>query len=336
MATTAIAALARSFPGARVDVATGPWSRPGLARNPHVGCLLDSEALIGGRTPTPRMLLRAAARLRRGAYDGAVVLERGFWLALLPLLAGIPVRAGFDSGGRGLTHTLPVGVAGVRHEAERYLACARAVGATVLVRRMVFEPGDEARAAAALALASVRPARRPYAVLHPGGGTNPGMRLDEKRWPAERFAAIADRLAADGVTPVVVWGPGEAEVGQRLVRAARRAPAVVGDALSLAGVGALAAAARVYVANDSGPTHVALAVGAPTVAVFGPSDERRYGPFGDWPDGTPIGEAVANPRLDPADPRGPWLARSVEAVGVDDVWAAVERVVARAEKWRGR
>src|SRR5581483_12024892 len=106
-------------------------------------------------------------------------------------------------------------------------------------------------------------------------------------------------------------------------------------ALSLAGVGALAAASRVYVANESGPTHVALAVGAPTVAVFGPSDERRYGPFGEWPHGTPIGEAVAEPRLGPTEAAPPWLDRSVQGVTIEAVWSAIGRVVERAARWRG-
>jgi ADP-heptose:LPS heptosyltransferase len=72
---------------------------------------------------------------------------------------------------------------------------------------------------------------------------------------------------------------------------------------------------------------MAVAVGTPTVAIFGPSDERRYGPFGRFEDGTPIGEAVASPMLGPEDPVGSWPERAVEAVGVEQVWEAVERAL---------
>jgi ADP-heptose:LPS heptosyltransferase len=333
MATPALASLASSFEGVEVDVATGPWTRPGFERNPHARRIVDSEAIIGGRRPPPAMMARVVRRLRTGRYDGALVLERGLWLALLPWLAGIPVRVGLDSGGRGITHTRPVDVAGVRHEAERFLDCARAIGAGRLVRRMTFEPGTDGQREAENALRAAGWQGEPYALLHPGGGTNPGMRLPTKRWPLARFAELGRGLGGNGLRAAVVCGPEEEELGSALADALPGSVRLGGQ-LSLAGVGATAASARLYVGNDSGPTHLALAVGTPTVAVFGPSDERRYGPFGEWPDGSPIGEAVADPPLGPNEATGAWPDRSVANVSVEAVRAATERVLARGERWR--
>lgn len=333
MATAAIASLAESFAHARVDVLTGPWTRPAYERNPSVARIVDSGSMIGGRSPAPAVLARVVRRLRAANYDGAVVLERSAWLALLPWLAGVPVRAGFDSGRRGATHTRPVPVDGVRHEAERYLDCARAIGAGHLVRRMVFDPGGDARSEAASALREANWQGEPYAVLHPGGGDNPGMRLTSKRWPIASFAELGRRIFASGLRPVVVCGPHEGALGAELAEAVPGSLGL-GTRLSLAGVGALAERASVHVGNDSGPTHVALAVGTPTVAVFGPSDERRYGPFGEWPDGSPVGEAVANPPLPPEGDFGRWPSRSTADVTVEAVEAAVDRVMARATSWR--
>lgn len=333
MATPTIASLARSFPGVEVDVMTGGWTRPAFAGNPDVARHLDSETLLGGRRPDPATLARVVRRLSRGGYDGAVVLETGLWLAMLPWLASIGVRAGLDSGGRGLTHTRPVPAAGVRHEAQRYLEVAAAIGADRTVRRMTFRPGEGGKAEAEAALRAAGWRGEPLAVIHPGGGANPGMRLESKRWPVDRFVAVARRLGERGLRPVVVWGRGEEALGAALLASVADA-LEIGSRLRLAGLGALAECAALYVGNDSGPTHLAMAVGTPTVALFGPSDERRYGPFGEWPDGSPIGEAVADPLLRPDDSSAPFLARPVRNVSVDAAWAAAERVLARGERWR--
>lgn len=333
MATAAIASLARSFPGVEVDVLTGPWTRPAFVGNPNVGRVLDAETLLGGRRADPTVVARVVRRLRAGRYDGAVVLETGVWLATLPWLAAIPVRAGLDSGGRGLTLTRAVPAAGVRHEVVRYLECARALGATELVRRLTFQPGEAGAGEADAALRAAGWAGEPFVVVHPGGGANPGMRLESKRWPAERFGALAERLDRAGVRPVVVGGRGEEALAAAVVAKVPRT-IDLGARLSLAGLGGLAERAELYVGNDSGPTHLALAVATPTVALFGPSDERRYGPFGEWPDGSAIGEAVADPQLAPDDPAAPFLERPVANVSVEAAWAAAVRVTERGKRWR--
>lgn len=327
MATPALATLKRRYPAAAIDVAVGPWSRIGLLNNPRIERLVDAETLLGGRRPSAGQLLRVATRIRRGGYDLAVVLERGLYLALLPLLAGVPVRVGFDSGGRGATHTVGVPVDGVRHEADRYLDCAAAAGATEPVRRMELVPTVAAEAEACAALGAAGSTDEPYALIHPGGGTNPGMLLASKRWPPARFAAIADRLAARGVRPIVVWGPTDREAAHELLTRTGSTAAALGE-IGLAALAALQRAAGVYIGNDTGPSHMAVAVGAPTVVVFGPSDERRFGPYGWRADGSPIGVAVANPPLASDDPAPAFTRRPVAAVTVEQVWDAVERQLA--------
>lgn len=116
----------------------------------------------------------------------------------------------------------------------------------------------------------------PYAVLHPDAGAQ------EKCWPLERFAGLAGRLAggAPPVRPVFVLGPVEADrwaVGQATELGARF-PVLQHPSLpSLAG---LLAGAAAFVGNDSGPAHLAAAVGTPTLALFGPTDPARFAPVG--------------------------------------------------------
>ncbi|HEY3110405.1 MAG TPA: glycosyltransferase family 9 protein [Chloroflexota bacterium] len=329
MATPTIASLAERYPDARIDVAVGPWARVGLAGNPRVAGLVDCEGLLGARLPRADALLRVAARLRRGRYDGAVVLERSLWLCLLPLLAGIPVRIGLDSGGRGAAHTLGVEAAGLRHEADLYLDCVRALGPGRLIERLEFRPDRAAEAAAGAALARAGWRGQPFVLIHPGGGQNPGGSLVAKRWPPERFAAVASALAGRGLASAVVWGPGDDRSAAPMLAEARRLGAAdlleLGTGLTLPAVAALAGRAALHLGNDTGASHLAVAVGTPTVVVFGPSDERRFGPFGRRADGRPIGLAVACPPLADDDPAPAFLARSTAAVSVEQVLSAIDR-----------
>lgn len=114
---------------------------------------------------------------------------------------------------------------------------------------------------------------RPLAVVNPGAG------WPNKRWPPERFGALASHLRArHGLTPVVTWGPGERALAEFVVResgdAARLAPPTsLGDMIALVGCASL------FVAGDTGPLQLAAALGTPVVAIFGPTSPARNGPW---------------------------------------------------------
>ncbi|MDD4889726.1 MAG: lipopolysaccharide heptosyltransferase I [Phycisphaerae bacterium] len=117
------------------------------------------------------------------------------------------------------------------------------------------------------------PPGRPFAVLAPGAS------YESKRWPADRFARVAEHLADRGITPVLSGAPNEAAIAAQ-VRQASRAPLV--DLVGRTNVKeamALLENATVVVSNDSGPMHLAAALGRPLVAIFGPTDPARTGPF---------------------------------------------------------
>ncbi len=122
---------------------------------------------------------------------------------------------------------------------------------------------------------------------------------ERKRWPLDRAAWVAARLAAEGVTPVAVVGPGEEWMAAPLADAAgaRLAP----TAWPLAEIAALLAACDAAVGNDSGLTHLAAVVGCPTVALFGPTDPARTAPVGGARVVRPAGTGRAIAALDPAD-----------------------------------
>jgi len=124
---------------------------------------------------------------------------------------------------------------------------------------------DSALAEQVLAAAGVR---RPYAVL------NPGARMADRRWPPSAHAEVARGLIARGLGVLVVWGPGEEHLARKVAEGsgARLAPPTSLDELA-----ALFRGARLCVSNNSGPMHLAVAVGTPTVGVFAAGDAARWG-----------------------------------------------------------
>jgi ADP-heptose:LPS heptosyltransferase len=129
-----------------------------------------------------------------------------------------------------------------------------------------IEPDDE-REAGALGIPG------PYAVLHPGSS------LPDRRWPAARFAAVGDALADRGLTPVITGTRDEAPIVTDVARRMRATPFDACGATSLGGMAALLRGARVTIVNDTGTSHLAAAVGAPSVVLFMVTDPARWAPL---------------------------------------------------------
>jgi heptosyltransferase-1 len=165
----------------------------------------------------------------------------------------------------------PVG----RHVVEQYLALLEplALGPPVLEFRLPSDPAAEAGADAFFVAAGLKPRDR-VVVLNPGAGR------PDKRWPPDRFGALARRLADESVArAVVVWGPGEETAARAITQGAggRVAMAPPTDLLQLI---ALLRRASVVVAGDTGPLHLAAALGRPCVGIYGPTSRQRNGPYG--------------------------------------------------------
>lgn len=278
-ATPLLAALKAAYPASHLTVATSEWCLPVIADNPHLDAVRDVPARIGARE-----MREWAARLREGEFDLAVVPDRSPLLGLVIALAGIPRRAGLDSGGRGFLYTDRVPVSPddhCTHEAALYSRVGAAVGAPPLMGRGTEYHAPADTLAAVDDLIAARGWRPPLWVIHPGGGVNPGMALTPKRWPPARYAALADDLLdARGGTALLLGAATDADA-VRAVRAAMRHDVVdLTGALDFGQSQALARRAALYIGNDTSMTHCALAGGTPTIAIFGPTDARQYGLYG--------------------------------------------------------
>jgi lipopolysaccharide heptosyltransferase II len=338
-ATPALRRLRAALPDAEIVGLVGPWGEPILGRSPHLDGLIAwdvpwfNRRSRGGPLAPYLSALRLARLLRERQFDAALVLRFDFWWgALAAHLAGIPRRIGYGVPEVAPFLTDAVPYLGVRHEVERNHALVAAlVGETERPADPRSEPVEfaisSAEAAAAdelLARHGIRPDER-LVVVHPGAGG----RL--KLWTAHGFAAVGDALSRrHGARLVLTGGPGEADLTSAVARASAVSPIDLAGQTSLGVLAALLRRALLVVGPDSGPLHVAVAVGTPTVHLYGPVDERLFGPWGD-----PARHAVVRHAL-PCAPCNrldrcarPDASRGcVLGITVEQVLAAAEKVVA--------
>jgi heptosyltransferase-2 len=266
--------LKESLPGARVSVLTLPKNAGVFRNGPWVDeVLLDDKRGAHGGLLGP---WRIAAELRKRGFDLAVIPHRSFRSALVAWLARIPRRVGFAASAGRFLLTDAVPFAWLTHDLERNLALARPLGgeskASSSEGRYVAPPPPSAALAVRLAEAGIAPGARL-------AGVHPGAAWATKRWLPERFAELCRRLKADGLTPVLVGGPGDAALGREIASASGAADLV--GKTDLEELKSLMGRLSLFVTNDSGPMHLAAAAGVPVVAIFGATTrELGFFPYG--------------------------------------------------------
>jgi heptosyltransferase-2 len=375
MATPALRLLRDAMPGAFI----GGLVRPGLDELiaggvPSLPALLDEVHVDRARGVMGPKLV--ASKIRPRKYDAALLLANSFSSALITRLAFIPRRIGYDRDGRGLLLTDRIaperegdgvlGKMGVGRftpvpAVEYYLRAARQVvdvgcgmsdGGCEGKRKPRLELGvTEAQAAAAtevLGRAGVAVGER-YAVLVPGANDL------AKRWPAERFGAVAAHLVrVHGLKVLVSGAPNEAEICDEVVRVAMESMATSGRLPAQSGgrtggtrnggtsevvaiprlgvtIGALKGVVRgasLMVANDTGPRLIAAALGVPLVVLYGPTDLRWTVVSGN---GGPMIDVVADPTLPPETTANEHPERCrIDRIEVERVVGAVEQALGGA------
>ncbi|MEA2306004.1 MAG: hypothetical protein QOH43_3284 [Solirubrobacteraceae bacterium] len=259
----ALEALRAAYPEAEITLLACPWHAGFLAHRPgpvdRVVVVPPSRGVREepGRRDDPSELRAFFERMQAQRFDLALQMHGGGrWSNPFVLRLGARLTAGSSTPDAApLDRCVPYVY--FQSETARYLEIAGLVGAAPVT----ITPAVAVTARDLAEVADVLDPS-PFAVLHPGAGAL------RRRWPPERFAAVGDALAALGLRVVVTGSGPERPVVDAVLRA-MRAPAVDGcDALSLGGLAGLLSLAEVVVSNDSGPLHLAGAVGAPTVGIF--------------------------------------------------------------------
>jgi heptosyltransferase I len=266
----ASAALRDTFPYARIDwVVEERWT-PVLEGNPDLSHVvpLDRSTTAG--------VLRSVEQLRDAKYTCALDFQSLYKSALLARAAGAKEVIGFDwnyarEGPASLLYSRRVHPTGA-HKVEHNLSLAEAAGAKQSEPRFTLPQTPEANEWVGEQLG--RHGITDFYVISPGGGWR------SKCWPAERFGALHRELAnRHGWRGVVSVGPGEDAMAKEVIEASGDPPAIP-VAMDLSQLIALLRRAKFVVGADTGPLHLAAALGSPVIGLYGPTDPARNGPYG--------------------------------------------------------
>lgn len=305
MTVPALRELRRILPRAHVTLATRRWAEGIFEGADFIDDLLVTDKTARGAGS----VWKESREWRARRFDLAILFPNSFAPALVAALARIPARVGYATQWRAplLTHPLPVPEwRGRRHEVFYYLNIIEGLERSLRGDSTPNQPErsphdsttqvDEPRA-----IINVSESRRQAArELLCGRGASGGRTLvalcpgstnsRAKRWPAERFASLADMLVEQaGADVVLVGAREELNISEEVARMTRSRPIVLTGETDLAQTAALLSVADLLVTNDTGPAHVAAAVGCPVVVIFGPTNPVTTRPF------SPLAEVVRVP-----------------------------------------
>lgn len=284
--TPALHTLRRALPSARITLLAGPWSAEIVRRNPDLDAVetcpfpgFERRPRQGVQAPY-RLLAATARRLRAEGYDTAVILRFDHWWgAWLAAAAGIPRRVGYDRPEtRPFLHQLVSYRAG-RHEVQQNatLLAALVPGCDVSLGPTCYHIAADDRAWVAERLAA-------HGIGHEGRlvAIHPGAGAAVKQWPVAAWAEVANRLAEGSDSRIVLTGgTGERELSEAVAALLERPALDVAGVTTLGQLAALYARCALVLGSDSGPLHLAVAVGTPTVHLYGPVSPAKFGPWGD-------------------------------------------------------
>jgi len=294
MITPVLRALRETFPKAQITVVVNSGTEAMLANNPHIDEVLVYRRNEGGRWLPGRLRdgYQFARDLRKRRFDLTIGFTDGDRTAWYSLLCGARYRFGipqyswpkFDP--RWLGYNFPVYPAAQKmHEVEKHFWLLEKAGLKLRSTRpgnLCLVVADDLRAWAAKELAPLRPAR----IVH----VHPVSRWLWKCWGSSAMAEVIDWLQTERNARVVVTtGPAarELEHAREIIRLCRTQPIFYEGNLSLGQIAALSAESDGYFGVDTAPMHMAAAVGAPVVSLFGPTNPLNWGPW------TPVGHVLS-------------------------------------------
>jgi ADP-heptose:LPS heptosyltransferase len=273
MTTPAVAAVRAAFPAARIEYLTEAPSDQLLRHCPHV-----DEVIVWPRKPSWLRQLLLLWRLRRRRYDVVVDFFGNPRSALLTWATGAPRRVGFNRRGRKLVYTDPVDVPDhIVYAAAHKAALVERLGAHIGSVHPQLFLGDAERAYARRQLEALGVGAQDLLVA-----LSPVSRQPYKVWPAQRFARLADVLIERYAARVLfIWGPGEEHFVDQVRLEMKHLALPTYPVPPLLELAAMLQRCHLYVGNDNGPRHLAVAVNTPTVTVFGKPQPQNWTPPGD-------------------------------------------------------
>jgi len=337
MTLPALRALRKALPESRISLLVKPWVSPLFEKDPGIDEIIiyadEYRGIIGK--------LKLSKTLNKKAFCSAILFQNAFDAALITFLAGIKERVGYNRDGRGFLLTTPVSVTkngNKIHQIYYYLKLLEHVGIKAGYSDPYIYLTLEERLSARKLFTN---AQRPILGINPGATY--GL---AKRWLPERFAEVANWFMKDTHGSVVIFGgQSEVDIADEIYKKVnpefRSASGGPNSMLNIAGktslreLISLISECDVFVTNDSGPLHIAYAVGTPLVAIFGSTDPQLTGPP---PEMSASGGGESNVVITPDLSCSPCFERTCKsndmrcmyAITSDDVYLGLKKILPRS------
>lgn len=327
MTIPALRELRGLLPSAHITLATRPGPAGLLA-----GADFVDEVLVSERSGW-LVLSREIGVWKRGHFDLAILFPNSFQAALIPALARVPLRLGYAAEARGFLLTTPLLLPSwrsSRHEVFYYLNIISELerllnGTSQMMDRepdfsLQISVERQSEASDALRRMGAREGH-PLVALCPGS-----INSRAKRWPADRYAAVADRLIEEIDADILLVGSAdERDVSLQVAGQMRHRPIMATGTTDLANATAMLSLVDLLLTNDTGPAHIATALGRPTLVIFGPTNPLTTRPF------SPVGEIIRHPPdCAPCMLRDcPIDHRCMTAISPEEVFARAQAMLGR-------
>jgi heptosyltransferase-2 len=293
MTVPALRELRRVLPHAHITLATRPWAEGLFADADFLDDILIYER---GRRDF-RAVTRQIRAWRGRRFDLALLFQNAFEAALIARASRVPLRMGYGTDGRRalLSHAIQIPPwRSNRHEVFYYLNLVAELerllyGSSQIMERepkFTLDVSEKRRALAREFLLERGVATDSRLIALCPGSTNSRA----KRWPAERYAALADRFVENtGATVLLIGSADELDVSREVEQLMRQPPFMLTGGTDLATAVAILSLAEILITNDTGPAHISAALNRPTLVIFGPTDPRTTRPF------SPLAQIIRRP-----------------------------------------
>lgn len=282
--TPALRALKKKFPDSLIYYLTAKWSKIIAQNIPYVDSVFTMSAAGENKNIFGKILesVKMIRNIKKEKFDAVVVFHRSTFSNLFAFLCRIPVRAGFSYKGKGrfLTHTVLFD--SKKHEVERYLDVVKEIGAKPDGTRTELKiPKDELNNIYSIFNIN-KITTHPIVAIHAAGGANPGTFMPIKRWEKEKFAKLADLIIDKYRANVLFIGDkSDRELTLEIMGLMKNKPVNLTGETSISELIGLLGKCDIIIGGDSGPLHIAAAVGTAAVFLFGPSDPKLVAPAGE-------------------------------------------------------
>lgn len=291
--TTPLAAnLKKELAGVKIDYLCNARTKQIVEHNPDIADVFvyEKDDLVKlwnhSRVDCLKAIYNLFSSIREKKYDTVFDFTLSRKFGFFFMLAGIRKRIGLNYKKRGtfLTEALEFSGFSGKHVIEYYLGLLKFIGAEVRAKEMKLLPDEASLDWAKSYRREHVTGEAPLVAIVPGGGASWGMQASRKRWDEEGFLRAADILAGSGVEVAILGDNSEELLCQDIAEKMTSKPVFVENNLSLDKYIALLSVCDLVLCNDGGPLHIAVALGRKTVSIFGPVDERVYGPYPSSPE----------------------------------------------------